>query len=216
MCLTVCACTVFRLCTIQSENMVIKTEHAQALSQLTAQNEALRNNFRDQVRNLQEEHRKTVETLQQQLSRVEAQLFQLKSEPSTRGNFRAEYQFFMDTMYRSLKLKHAYSVWFCKITRNVSWKICSMLYQSTDIKSGMCLCYYLLSLQNPKVLEYIQRRATKVVEGLEGLSSKEQLRTLGWSILEESRMRATPLLSYRFLRRWSEEGSAELFSLVPI
>uniref|UniRef100_A0A8C3RH62 GRIP and coiled-coil domain containing 2 n=1 Tax=Cyanoderma ruficeps TaxID=181631 RepID=A0A8C3RH62_9PASS len=74
-----------KLCTIQSENMVIKTEHAQALSQLTAQNEALRNNFRDQVRNLQEEHRKTVETLQQQLSRVEAQLFQLKSEPSTRG-----------------------------------------------------------------------------------------------------------------------------------
>ncbi|XP_009324571.1 PREDICTED: GRIP and coiled-coil domain-containing protein 2 [Pygoscelis adeliae] len=74
-----------KLCTIQSENMVMKTEHAQALSQLTAQNEALRNNFRDQVRNLQEEHRKTVETLQQQLSRVEAQLFQLKSEPSTRG-----------------------------------------------------------------------------------------------------------------------------------
>ncbi|XP_016154850.1 PREDICTED: GRIP and coiled-coil domain-containing protein 2 [Ficedula albicollis] len=74
-----------KLCTIQSENMVIKTEHTQALSQLTAQNEALRNNFRDQVRNLQEEHRKTVETLQQQLSRVEAQLFQLKSEPSTRG-----------------------------------------------------------------------------------------------------------------------------------
>ncbi|KFP16085.1 GRIP and coiled-coil domain-containing protein 2, partial [Egretta garzetta] len=74
-----------KLCTIQSENMVMKTEHTQTLSQLTAQNEALRNNFRDQVRNLQEEHRKTVETLQQQLSRVEAQLFQLKSEPSTRG-----------------------------------------------------------------------------------------------------------------------------------
>ncbi|KFV90340.1 GRIP and coiled-coil domain-containing protein 2, partial [Fulmarus glacialis] len=74
-----------KLCTIQSENMVMKREHAQTLSQLTAQNEALRNNFRDQVRNLQEEHRKTVETLQQQLSRVEAQLFQLKSEPSTRG-----------------------------------------------------------------------------------------------------------------------------------
>ncbi|XP_054059642.1 GRIP and coiled-coil domain-containing protein 2 isoform X1 [Rissa tridactyla] len=74
-----------KLCTIQSENMVMKTEHAQTLSQLTAQNEALRNNFRDQVRNLQEEHRKTVETLQQQLSRVEAQLFQLRNEPSTRG-----------------------------------------------------------------------------------------------------------------------------------
>ncbi|KAM6419095.1 GRIP and coiled-coil domain-containing protein 2 isoform 1-T1 [Pluvialis apricaria] len=75
-----------KLCTIQSENMVMKTEHAQTLSQLTAQNEALRNNFRDQVRNLQEEHRKTVETLQQQLSRVEAQLFQLRNEPSARGS----------------------------------------------------------------------------------------------------------------------------------
>ncbi|KAJ7319741.1 hypothetical protein JRQ81_019252 [Phrynocephalus forsythii] len=74
-----------KLCTLQSENMVMKTEHTQAVSQLTAQNEALRNSFRDQVRHLQEEHRKTVETLQQQLSKVEAQLFQLKSEPSAKS-----------------------------------------------------------------------------------------------------------------------------------
>ncbi|KAM3836267.1 GRIP and coiled-coil domain-containing protein 2 isoform 2-T3 [Vipera latastei] len=75
-----------RLCTIQSENVVIKSEHAQTMSQLTAQNEALRNSFRDQVRHLQEEHRKTVETLQQQLSKIETQLFQLKSEPSTKNS----------------------------------------------------------------------------------------------------------------------------------
>ncbi|XP_034613959.1 GRIP and coiled-coil domain-containing protein 2 [Trachemys scripta elegans] len=74
-----------KVCTIQSENMVLKSEHAQTVSQLTTQNEALRHSFRDQVRHLQEEHRKTVETLQQQLSKVEAQFFQLKSEPSTRG-----------------------------------------------------------------------------------------------------------------------------------
>ncbi|XP_065261994.1 GRIP and coiled-coil domain-containing protein 2 [Emys orbicularis] len=74
-----------KVCTIQSENMVLKSEHAQTVSQLTTQNEALRNSLRDQVRHLQEEHRKTVETLQQQLSKVEAQFFQLKSEPSTRG-----------------------------------------------------------------------------------------------------------------------------------
>ncbi|XP_060625684.2 GRIP and coiled-coil domain-containing protein 2 [Anolis sagrei] len=74
-----------KLCTIQSENMVMKSEHGQIVSQLTAQNEALRNSFRDQVRHLQEDHRKTVETLQQQLSKVEAQLFQLKSEPSTKS-----------------------------------------------------------------------------------------------------------------------------------
>lgn len=69
-----------RLCTVQSENMVLKTEHTQVVSQLGAQNEAQRNNFRDQVRRLQDDHRKTVETLQQQLSKVEAQLFQVKSE----------------------------------------------------------------------------------------------------------------------------------------
>ncbi|XP_058041517.1 GRIP and coiled-coil domain-containing protein 2 [Ahaetulla prasina] len=75
-----------KLCTIQSENVVIKSEHAQTVSQLTAQNEALRNSFRDQIRHLQEEHRKTVETLQQQLSKVETQLFQLQSEPSTKNS----------------------------------------------------------------------------------------------------------------------------------
>ncbi|XP_048349569.1 GRIP and coiled-coil domain-containing protein 2 isoform X2 [Sphaerodactylus townsendi] len=74
-----------KLCTIQSENLVMKSEHAQTTSQLTAQNEALRNSFRDQVRHLQEEHRKTVETLQQQLSKVETQLFQLKSEPNSKS-----------------------------------------------------------------------------------------------------------------------------------
>ncbi|ETE66154.1 GRIP and coiled-coil domain-containing protein 2, partial [Ophiophagus hannah] len=75
-----------KLCTIQSENVVIKSENAQTMSQLTAQNEALRNSFRDQVRHLQEEHRKTVETLQQQLSKVETRLFQLQSEPSTKNS----------------------------------------------------------------------------------------------------------------------------------
>ncbi|MEJ1288253.1 GRIP and coiled-coil domain containing 2 [Cricetulus griseus] len=74
-----------KLCSVQSENTVMKSEHAQTVCQLTAQNEALRNSFRDQVRHLQDEHRKTVETLQHQLSKVEAQLFQLKSEPSTRS-----------------------------------------------------------------------------------------------------------------------------------
>ncbi|XP_073906629.1 GRIP and coiled-coil domain-containing protein 2 isoform X2 [Castor canadensis] len=74
-----------KLCSVQSENMIMKSEHAQTVSQLTSQNEVLRNSFRDQVRHLQEEHRKTMETLQQQLSKVEAQLFQLRSEPATRS-----------------------------------------------------------------------------------------------------------------------------------
>ncbi|CAH6789703.1 Gcc2 [Phodopus roborovskii] len=78
-----------KLCSVQSKNTMMKSEHSQAVCQLTSQNEALRNSFRDQVRHLQEEHRKTVETLQHQLSKVEAQLFQLKSEPSTRSTYPA-------------------------------------------------------------------------------------------------------------------------------
>ncbi|XP_064412983.1 GRIP and coiled-coil domain-containing protein 2 [Latimeria chalumnae] len=75
-----------KLCTVQSENVVLKAEHAQSVNQLISQNEALRNNYRDQVRHLQEEHRTTVETLQQQLVKMEAQLVQLQSESSTTGS----------------------------------------------------------------------------------------------------------------------------------
>ncbi|KAM7098726.1 GRIP and coiled-coil domain-containing protein 2 isoform 1-T1 [Molossus nigricans] len=74
-----------RLCSVQSENMMLKSEHAQTVSHLTSQNEALRSSFREQVRRLQDEQRKAVETLQQQLCEVEAQLFQLRSEPATKG-----------------------------------------------------------------------------------------------------------------------------------
>ncbi|KAM5322085.1 GRIP and coiled-coil domain-containing protein 2 isoform 1-T1 [Glossophaga mutica] len=74
-----------KLCSMQSENMMMKSEHVQTVSHLTSQNEVLRNSFQDQVRHLQEEHRKTVETLQQQLSKVEAQLLQFKSEPTTKS-----------------------------------------------------------------------------------------------------------------------------------
>ena len=72
---------------MQSENMMMKSEHVHTVGHLTSQNEVLRNSFRDQVRHLQGEHRKTVETLQQQLSKVEAQLFQLKSEPTTKSMY---------------------------------------------------------------------------------------------------------------------------------
>ncbi|XP_044526423.1 GRIP and coiled-coil domain-containing protein 2 isoform X2 [Gracilinanus agilis] len=75
-----------KFCTIQSENMVLKSEYAQTVSQLTSQNETLRSSFRDQMRHLQEDHRKTMETLQQQLSKVEAQFFQLKSDPAVRNS----------------------------------------------------------------------------------------------------------------------------------
>ncbi|XP_031296869.2 GRIP and coiled-coil domain-containing protein 2 isoform X1 [Camelus dromedarius] len=74
-----------RLSSLQSEGSLLRSEHAQAVSQLTAQNEALGSSFREQVRHLQEEHQRTVETLQGQLARAEAQLAQHRSEPPARS-----------------------------------------------------------------------------------------------------------------------------------
>ncbi|XP_072899666.1 GRIP and coiled-coil domain-containing protein 2 [Hemitrygon akajei] len=69
-----------KLCSVQSENAMLKSEHVQTVSQLNIQNEAAQKSFREQVQQLQENHKKTIESLQNQLSTMEAQIFQLKNE----------------------------------------------------------------------------------------------------------------------------------------
>ncbi|XP_049584026.1 GRIP and coiled-coil domain-containing protein 2 [Syngnathus scovelli] len=72
-----------RLLSVQSENVDLRSELAQAQADSSSQIEAQRQTHREQLRKLQDEHRATVETLQGQLTRVEEQLFNLQSQNNT-------------------------------------------------------------------------------------------------------------------------------------
>lgn len=65
---------------LAKQNTVKNAEYAEAIRQLTLQNESLTLQFKDQLKNLKEDHRKTLDVLHQQVDMAEKENYRLQRE----------------------------------------------------------------------------------------------------------------------------------------
>ena len=63
-----------------------------------------------------------------------------------------------------------------------------------------------------ELLERVQRRATKMIRGLEHLSCEERLRELGWFLLEKRRLRADLTVAFQYLKGAYKQEGERLFT----